>query len=60
MTSKVTQGRRILNDNIRKDFARALQLAVEPDDKVDYSELEALANKYRMYYDEEGTLKEAD
>lgn len=53
------KGRRILNDNIRKDYARLLELVVAPNDDVDYSEVEKLANKYRMYFDETGVIKEA-
>jgi len=59
MANKPTQGRRILNDNIKRDYARLLLLAVTPDDKVDYEEIEELAHKYRFYFDDEGNVKEA-
>lgn len=53
-----SKGRRILNEGIRKDLARVLQLAAEKDEEIDFSELEDIANKYRMYYDAEGKVKE--
>jgi len=58
LTKKATAGRRILNENIRRDFARLLSLAVTPDDEVDYMEIEELANKYRFYFDENGEVRE--
>ena len=58
LTKKATAGRRILNENIRRDFARLLRLAVTPDDEVDYTEIEELANKYRFYFDEKGEVRE--
>ena len=57
-TGKATQGRRILNENIKRDYARLLQLAVTSDDEVDYTEIEELANKYRFYFDDKGDVKE--
>lgn len=55
---KATQGRRILNENIKRDYARLLQLAVTPDDEVEFEEIEELANKYRFYFDDDGIVKE--
>ena len=59
LIGKATHGRRILNENIKRDYARILQLAVTPDDEVDFKEIEELANKYRFYFDDEGNVKEA-
>ncbi len=59
MADKSAQGRRILNENIKRDYARLLLLAVTPDDKVDYVEIEELAHKYRFYFDIKGNVKEA-
>ena len=56
---KATQGRRILNENIKRDYARLLQLAVTPDNEVDFKEIEELANKYHFYFDDDGIVKEA-
>lgn len=58
LIGKATQGRRILNENIKRDYARLLQLAVTPDDEVDFGEIEELANKYRFYFDDDGNVKE--
>lgn len=57
-TGKAMQGRRILNENIKRDYARLLQIAVTPDALVDYAEIEELANKYRFYFDDKGDVKE--
>lgn len=56
-TKRATKGRRILNDNIRKDYARLLEMLADGRE-ADGSELEALAGKYRMYFDENGKLVE--
>lgn len=58
LIGEATQGRRILNENIKRDYARLLQLAVTPDVEVDYTEIEELANKYRFYFDDKGNVKE--
>ena len=52
-------GRRILNDNIRKDYARLLEVIADSREP-DFEEVEQLANKYRFYYNENGTLMEAE
>lgn len=61
MTDKFTgyasKGRRILNDNIRKDYARLLEMLADPRE-ADGEEVEALAGKYRFYFDENGDLHE--
>ena len=49
---------RIRNGEIRRDFKRLLAIiagAREPD----YSEVERLAEKYDLYFDDEGNVKEA-
>lgn len=58
LTKKATAGRRILNESIKRDYARLLRLAVTPDDEIDFAEIEALANKYRFYFDDKGEVKE--
>lgn len=57
MTNKAKQGRRILNENIKRDYKRLLTIVASPDEP-DFEEVEALANKYRMYFDDNGDLKE--
>ncbi len=52
-----SKGRRILNDNIRKDYARLLEMLADPRE-ADGKEVEALAGKYRFYFDENGDLHE--
>lgn len=51
------QGRRILNDNIRVDYARLLEMLADGRE-ADGEEVEELANKYRYYFDENGNLHE--
>lgn len=57
--TKAKQGRRILNDNIRRDYGRLLEIIASPKEP-DFEEVEGLAGKYRMYFDENGHLKEAE
>lgn len=54
-TGKATEGRRILNENIKRDYARLLEMLADPRE-ADGKEVEALAGKYRFYFDEEGEL----
>lgn len=54
-----TNGRRIMNGNIRKDYARLLEIIADGREP-DYEEVEQLANKYRFYFGEDGTLGEAE
>lgn len=52
---KATEGQRIRNGQLRRDFERLLEIiAGEPD----FEEVEALANKYRFYFDETGEVKQ--
>lgn len=51
------KGQRIRNGQLRRDFERLLEIiasASEPD----FEEVEALANKYRFYFDETGEVKQ--
>ena len=57
--SNAQNGRRILNENIRKDYARLLEIIADKREP-DFEEVEKLAGKYRMYFDDAGELKEAD
>jgi len=60
MSEKQAQkGRRILNENIRRDYARLLEITAD-ENEPDYAEVERLAGKYRMYFDDSGNLKEAE
>ena len=52
-----SSGRRILNENIKRDYMRLLEIIASPDEP-DFTEVEHLANKYRMYFDEHGDLIE--
>lgn len=56
-TKQASKGRRILNDGIREDFARLLEMIADPRDD-DLSEVERIAGKYRFYFDENGELCE--
>jgi len=57
--SNAQNGRRILNENIRKDYARLLEIIADKREP-DFEEVEKLAGKYRMYFDDAGDLREAD
>lgn len=57
LTKHAKKGRRILNENIRRDYARLLELLAEGSG-VDGEELEIMAGKYRFYFDEFGNLHE--
>lgn len=57
LNKEATQGRRILNDNIRKDYKRLLSVITDVREP-DFPEVEELANKYRMYFDDNGDVKE--
>ena len=57
--NKARKGRHILNENIRRDYARLLEIIADKREP-DYDEVEKLAGKYRMYFDDSGKLKEAD
>lgn len=54
---KATKGRRILNDNIKRDYMRLLSI-ISSTQEPDFEEVEGLANKYRMYFDDNGDIKE--
>ena len=58
----MAKGRRILNDNIRKDMKRLLQALANADNpSIDTLEhAEAIAGKYAMYFDDSGQIKEAE
>ena len=57
----MAKGRRILNDNIRKDMKRLLQALANADNpSIDTLEhAEAIASKYALYFDDNGQIKEA-
>jgi len=54
-----SSGRRILNENIKRDYMRLLEIIASPDEP-DFTEVGHLANKYRMYFDAHGELREDD
>ena len=58
LIGKATQGRRILNEGIKRDLMRLLAVVTDAENEPDFSEIEEIANKYRMYFDENGELKE--
>lgn len=55
---KSNDGRRILNDNIKRDYIRLLEIIADSREP-NYVEVEDLANKYRLYFDDSGDIKEA-
>lgn len=54
---KATEGKRIRNGQLRRDFARLLEIITDAREP-DFEEVEALANKYRFYFDENGAVKQ--
>lgn len=54
---KATEGKRIRNGQLRRDFARLLEIITDVREP-DFEEVEALANKYRFYFDETGEVKQ--
>jgi len=54
---KATKGQRIRNGQLRRDFARLLEIITDVREP-DFEEVEALANKYRFYFDENGAVKQ--
>lgn len=57
LTKHAKKGRRILNDNIRRDYMKLLEMLTKGSE-CDGDELEALAGKYRFYFDEFGDIHE--
>lgn len=51
------EGNRILSENIKRDYARLLEIIADKRDP-DYEEVEKLANRYRFYFDESGKVNE--
>ena len=49
---------RIRNGEMRRDFKRLLAIIADVREP-DYSEVEAIATKYDLYFDDEGNVKEA-
>ena len=49
---------RIRNGEMRRDFKRILMIITDVSEP-DYSEVERLAEKYDLYFDDEGNVKEA-
>ena len=49
---------RIRNGEMRRDFKRLLAIITDVREP-DYSEVEAIATKYDLYFDDEGIVKEA-
>ena len=49
---------RIRNGELRRDFKRLLAIITDAREP-DYSEVERLAEKYDLYFDDEGNVKEA-
>lgn len=50
-------GKRIRNGELRRDFQRLLEIIADIREP-DFEEVEALANKYRFYFDEKGVVKQ--
>lgn len=49
---------RIRNGELRRDFKRLLAIIADVREP-DYSEVEAIATKYDLYFDDKGNVKEA-
>ena len=54
---KATKGRRIRNGQIRRDFKRLLEIIADPREP-DYAEVEAIAERHALYFDDDGAIKE--
>ena len=54
---KATKGQRIRNGELRRDFQRLLEIITDIREP-DFEEVEALANKYRFYFDDKGAVKQ--
>ena len=48
---------RIRNGEMRRDFKRLLAIIVDASEP-NYSEVEAIATKYDLYFDDKGNVKE--
>lgn len=58
----MTNGRRIRNGKIRRDFKRLLTVIAD-DINLDYDilkEVEGIAEDHALYFDDKGNVKEAD
>ena len=53
-----TKSTPIRNSRIKRDFKRLLAIIADAREP-DYSEVEQLATKYGLYFDENGDIKEA-
>lgn len=53
----MTKGKRIRNGQIRRDFKRLLEIIADPREP-DYSEVEEIANRNALYFDDDGSVKE--
>jgi len=54
----MTEGKRIRNGAIRRDFKRLLEIVADKREP-DYEEVEAIAKRNAMYFDDYGTVREA-
>lgn len=57
MSGQETKGRRIRNGQIRRDFKRLLEIIADPREP-DYAEVEAIAERHALYFDDNGVVKE--
>ena len=58
----MTNGRRIRNGKIRRDFKRLLSVIAD-DTNLNYDilkEVEGIAENHALYFDDKGNVKEAD
>lgn len=53
----MTKGKRIRNGQIRRDFKRLLEIISDPREP-DYAEVEAIAERHALYFDDNGAIKE--
>jgi len=53
-----SDSKRIRNGQIRRDFKRLLAIIADPREP-DYSEVEAIAKRHALYFDEKGAVREA-
>lgn len=58
MTKNNVKSTPIRNSRIKRDFKRLLAIIADPRE-ADYSEIEKIAAKYGLYFDENGAVKES-
>lgn len=59
MANDINSNRRIRNGKIRRDFKRLLAIIAD-EREPDYSEVEKIANRHALYFDDNGIVREVE